>query len=69
MGGCSRFFSPEKWTIISDLTFRWFSELHDLQAIGFPQTSLVEYHMELAIFQFALSTMDCASLVEKYLVK
>jgi hypothetical protein len=35
IGGASRFFSPEKWTIISDLTFCWFSEVHDLQAIRF----------------------------------
>jgi hypothetical protein len=30
-GGASRFLIPEKWTIISDLTFCCFSELHDLQ--------------------------------------
>src|SRR5208282_2125735 len=35
-GGLSRFFSPGKWTLISELNFRWFSELHDLHDIASP---------------------------------
>src|SRR5277367_6820927 len=54
-GGLSRFLSPERWTLISELNFRWFSERQDLHTISFtPREAKIENEPKLAMSECAL---------------
>jgi hypothetical protein len=54
IGGWSSPFNPEKWRIISELSFRWFSELHDLQPISSTSNkAVVEYQREFTTSESA----------------
>jgi hypothetical protein len=55
-GGLSRFLSPERWTLISELNFRWFPERQDLHTISFtPREAKIEYELKARYVRVCLA--------------